>query len=110
MNESNTCGNRKINDSITQSLTVSIPKDATVVMIEYLGLLSQQKLVHGMVVSTMGETRRGVCLCKEGLEGGEARREGALRRDTHMSRGGGLFGGKPVVCPVCGKAERDSPC
>ena len=57
-NESNTCGNCNRNESITQSLTVSTPKDATVVMAEYLGLLSQQKLVHGMIVIAVGETRR----------------------------------------------------
>ena len=64
-----TRGNRNRNELITQSLTVPIPKYATVVMTEYLGLLSRQKLVHEIVVITVGGTRRNICLCKEGFEG-----------------------------------------
>ena len=50
-----------MNNTISDSAN-SIPKDATVVMTEYLGLVSRQKLVHEMVVITVGGTRRDVCL------------------------------------------------
>ena len=113
MNESNTCGNRNRNELITQSLTVPIPKDTTVVMTEYLRLLSRQNLVHGMVVIAVGGTRRDVCLCKEGFEGGEAGREGAPRQAAHMSRGGvsGVLIWWETCCLSCVRhsAENTSP-
>ena len=86
-----------------------IPKDATVVMTVYLRLVSRQKLVHGTVAITAGGTRRDVCLCKEWFEGGEAKREGALRllRRPEVQYQECSFGGKPVVFVLCAAKQRE---
>ena len=109
MNESNTCGNHKRNELIIISDSINTKRHSAV-MTEYLGLLSRQKLVHGMVVITVGGTRRDVCLCKEGFEGGEAGREGAPRWAAHMSRGGvsGVLIWWETCCLSCVWESRDS--